>query len=210
MNKKLFILCFIFLTSIYALKNFDSNIVNAFRAKYGLKATKKLTYLDKIMQKAKKAKTIRKLKYINDFFNSIQYQSDIKHWGVKDYWATPLEFLGSGAGDCEDYAIAKYFTLIKVGIKENKLRIAYVKLLRKRTRYEEAHMVLLYFHKPNSTPIVLDNVIKRLKLATKRKDLKLIYSFNANGLWKAKNKGRTQKKVGANKLSKWKNLVNKI
>ena len=41
----------------------------------------------------------------------------------KDYWATPIEFMGTGAGDCEDYAIAKYFSLINLGIPEDKLRI---------------------------------------------------------------------------------------
>ena len=135
---------------------------------------------------------------------------DKNHWGKKDYWATPFEFMGTGAGDCEDYAIAKYFTLRKLGIPENKLRITYVKYLKKRSKSEQAHMVLTYYHKANSTPVVLDNIIKRLKLASKRTDLKPIYSFNAQGLWKAKNKGKSSQRVGKNNLKSWKNLISRI
>jgi len=196
--------------SLYGLNNFTQQTVKAVKSKYDKKAYKRLIVWDKMINKAKKAKTLKKLKYVNDFFNNIRYMTDIKHWKKNDYWASPQEFSGTGAGDCEDYAIAKYFTLIKVGIPEKKLRIAYVKLLHKRTKFEEAHMVLLYYHRPNMTPIVLGNVNKKLKLATKRKDLKLIYSFNAGGLYKAKKMGKRQTKIGANKLTKWKNLINKI
>ena len=162
-----------------------------------------------MINKAKKAKTIKKLKIVNDFFNYVKYSTDMKHWKQNDYWASPIEFMGTGAGDCEDYSIAKYFALIKVGIAQEKLRISYVKLLKKNTKFQEAHMVLLYVHKPTKNPIVLDNVNKKLQLAKKRKDLKLIYSFNAEGLWRAKNKGKLIK-AGANKLSKWKKLINKM
>ena len=34
--------------------------------------------------------------------------------------------MGTNAGDCEDYEIAKYFSLIKLGIPDSKLRITYV------------------------------------------------------------------------------------
>ena len=181
------------------------------KSKYGQRAYKRTIGLKKAILKASKSKPLLKLKYINRYLNKIKYKTDIKHWRKNDYWAAPLEFTGTGAGDCEDYAISKYFSLIRAGIPEKKLRIAYVKLIRKRTKYKETHMILLYYNKPNSTPIVLDNVDKRLKLASKRKDLKFIYSFNAGGLWQSKNKGSiSQKKVGSNKLKQWKNLINKI
>jgi len=202
----------IILFSIIAnsFSDFSSNELSKIKSQYGPKAHKRVLLLKKVIDKSKKAKALHKLKYINSFFNKIRYKTDIKHWKKKDYWAIPFELIGTAAGDCEDYAIAKYFSLIKAGISSKKLRIAYVKLKRKRTKFDEAHMVLLYFHKPNSVPIVLDNVNKKLKLASKRKDLKLIYSFNAAGLWKAKNKGTSQKRVGSNKLAKWKSLVDKL
>ncbi|MFP4138640.1 MAG: transglutaminase-like cysteine peptidase, partial [Halomonas sp.] len=52
------------------------------------------------------------LEEVNDFFNRrVQWVDDDKNWGPEDYWATPLETMGHGKGDCEDYSIAKYITL---------------------------------------------------------------------------------------------------
>ena len=210
MNKLFLIIILVCSINLYSLDSFDSKTVELVKSKYGQRAYNRLKAWDRMLKKSKNVKTLKKLKFVNDFFNQIKYKTDIRHWHKNDYWATPLEFTGTAAGDCEDYAIAKYFALIKLGIPESKLRIAYVKLLRKRTKYEEAHMILSYYHKPNSTPIILDNVNKRLKLVSKRKDIKLVYSFNAGGLYKSKNVGKRQKKVGANKLYKWKNLVDKL
>ena len=190
--------------------NITSEKMAQFTKKYGPQASKRVEIWDRIMQESQNKKVLHKLKNVNDFFNKIKYKRDLKHWGKNDYWAAPFEFMGTGAGDCEDYAIAKYYSLIKLGIPEHKLRITYVKLLRKRTKYEEAHMVLTYYHKKNSTPIVLDNVNKKLQLASKRKDLKPIYSFNANGLWQAKNKGKSSIKIGSNNLKAWQDLMTRI
>lgn len=52
---------------------------------------------------------------VNAFFNALPYRSDPENYGVPDYWATPAEFLLRGAGDCEDYAIAKFMTLLTLG-----------------------------------------------------------------------------------------------
>ncbi len=204
-----FIIFFISTSNIAnGLYNINKKQINAISTKYGLKAKKRVEHWDKMIQSSKDKKILRKLKNVNDFFNKLRYVTDKKHWNKKDYWATPFEFMGTGAGDCEDYAIAKYFSLIKLGVPDKKLRITYVTYKRKRTKYDQAHMVLTYYHKKNSTPIVLDNINKKLKLASKRKDLKPIYSFNASGLWQAKNKGSI--KMGKNNLKSWKNLMRRI
>lgn len=206
------ILSSIFLSVIIA--NIPVNIsiekLAVIEKKYGQKAKKRVLLWDKMLESARKEATLNKLKIVNDFFNRMRYKRDSAHWHKRDYWASPFEFLGSGAGDCEDYAIAKYFALRELGIPDEKLKITYVKLLRSRGGFEEAHMVLNYYHKPNSTPVVLDNINKKLKLATARKDLKPVYSFNAVGLWKAQNKGRTELKVGSNNLRNWKSLMERI
>jgi len=206
------ILVLSFIITLQAINTYyvSASTLKAIEKKYGKKAKQRVLLWDKMLQKAKGQKILVKLKLVNDFFNRVKYISDKKHWRKNDYWASPFEFLGTGAGDCEDYAIAKYFALRKLGVPDSKLKITYVKLLRRGTRFEEAHMVLNYYHKPNSIPIVLDNVNKKMKLATKRKDLKPIYSFNAAGLWQAKNRGRTIKKVGANNLKNWKSLMKRI
>ena len=88
---------------------------------------------------------IDKLTEINRFFNrQVRFSDDIQIWRQNDYWATPIETLVKGAGDCEDYSIAKYFTLRRLGIPSSKLRITYVKAL----NYNQAHMVLTYTPAP--------------------------------------------------------------
>ena len=60
--------------------------------------------------------------YANNFYlNQLLPQYDDVMQKQEDYWATPKEFLIAGYGDCEDYVIIKYFTLIKLGFDKNKL-----------------------------------------------------------------------------------------
>ena len=80
------------------------------------------------------------------------------------------------AGDCEDFAIAKYITLVAMGIPDYNLKVTYV------MRLNRPHMVL-YYAPPGSVPLVLDNIDKEIKPANRRQDLMPIYSFNGNGLW---------------------------
>ncbi|GAL09639.1 T1SS associated transglutaminase-like cysteine proteinase LapP [Vibrio astriarenae] len=84
------------------------------------------------------------LSEINHFFNQMNFVDDIRLWGKKDYWATPLEFLGSSGGDCEDFTIAKYFSLLELGVPDKKLRLIYVKAI----ELDQFHMVLAYYSKP--------------------------------------------------------------
>jgi predicted transglutaminase-like cysteine proteinase len=215
MRKKLiisFLLIISLITFAVSVKTFNisQEKLEQFTKKYGEQARTRVLIWDEMVESAKSKDILHKLKDVNDFFNKIKYETDLRHWGKKDYWAAPFEFMGSGAGDCEDYAIAKYFTLRKLGVPDSKLRITYVKLLQRGTKYEQAHMVLTYYHTPEATPVVLDNVNKLLKLASKRPDLKPVYSFNAEGLWQAKNKGKTSELVGKNNLKSWKDLMSRI
>jgi predicted transglutaminase-like cysteine proteinase len=190
--------------------NISSKQLKKIERKYGKKARQRVILWDRMLESAKNKSTLKKLKIVNSFFNKITYKRDSVHWKKNDYWASPFEFLGTGAGDCEDYAIAKYFALRKLGIPDEKLKITYVTYKRTHTKYETAHMVLNYYHSPNKPPIVLDNINKKLKLATQRKDLKPVYSFNAVGLWKAQNKGKTEVNVGNNNLKNWKSMMERI
>ena len=121
-----------------------------------------------------------KLNEVNRFFNrKVRFVDDIQLWRENDYWATPVEMLVKGAGDCEDYSIAKYFTLRRLGIPSEKLRITYVKAL----NYNQAHMVLTYYASTSAEPLVLDNLINDIRPASQRKDLLPVYAFNAEGLY---------------------------
>ena len=146
----------------------------------------------------------QKLKEINQYFNDrIVFISDDGHWEREDYWATPLESLGTEGGDCEDYVIAKYFSLIQAGIDQSKLRITYVKAL----KLNQAHMVLAYYDKPSSEPLILDNLTDRILPASKRRDLSPVYSFNGLGMWLERMKGGSIKVGDPKRLNMWMDLL---
>ncbi len=150
-----------------------------------------------------------KLKAVNQFFNQIGFVSDQQHWRQKDYWATPVEMLGSNGGDCEDFAIAKYFSLLKIGVPVSKLRITYVKALNWNP-IDQAHMVLAYYATPKTEPVILDNLIPEIKPASQRTDLIPVYSFNGEGLWLAKERGSGKPVGGSDRISLWKDLTSRL
>lgn len=143
-----------------------------------------------------------KLEEVNDFFNRMRFVDDIDVWGVLDYWATPVEFLGASAGDCDDYSISKYFTLRELGVDDAKMRLVYVKAL----KYNQFHMVVAYYPTPSSVPLILDNINKRIRPATARSDLVPVYSFNGQHLWLMKEKGRGELAGKSSRIALWNDL----
>ncbi len=148
----------------------------------------------------------QKLEKVNDFFNGARFVDDQNQWRQSDYWATPIEFLANDAGDCEDFSIAKYFTLKEMGVDVHKLRITYVKAL----TLNQAHMVLAYYATPSSVPVILDNINKRIKPATERSDLQPVYSFNADDLWLARSRNEQLKVGKSGQLGLWRDLTAKM
>jgi len=185
----------------------DTKTINAVETKYGKFAKARVNALVKLMNSLKNAPEDEKLKKVNHFFNQVRYQSDMKVWGMKDYWATRMEFLGKDKGDCEDYATAKYFTLKQLGVPTSKMYLSYVKA----TKQKIAHMVLTYFKTKRSIPLVLDNYNKRILPATSRPDLIPIYSFNGDSLYLAKQTGLGKEvPSGVAKNKKWTRLLQDI
>lgn len=148
----------------------------------------------------------QKLERVNNFFNGARFVNDEYQWHKSDYWATPMEFLANDAGDCEDFSIAKYFTLKEMGVDVRKLRITYVKAL----TLNQAHMVLAYYATPSSIPVILDNINKRIKPATERNDLQPVYSFNADDLWLARSRNEQLKVGKPGQLGLWRDLTAKM
>jgi predicted transglutaminase-like cysteine proteinase len=121
---------------------------------------------------------------VNAFMNARRYVADERNWGVSDYWATPGEFM-SRAGDCEDFAIAKYLSLVGTGMPTARLRLVYVRArpgIAGGPATGSPHMVLAYFARP-ADPLILDNLGGRILPASQRPDLRPVFSFNAEGLW---------------------------
>ncbi len=187
-----------------------SNEVIALAVKqYGEGAASLLRKWREILHSDKSLNDAKKLEAVNQFFNSVPYVSDLEHWGKADYWATPLELLASNGGDCEDFAIAKYFTLRELGVPNERLRIAYVTalLMNQGQMKFQGHMVLTYFSTPDAEPLILDNLQGKILPASQRKDLAPVYSFNGDSLWLAKEmSGRSQPAAGSDRINRWQDM----
>ncbi len=154
-----------------------------------------------------------KLKRVNEFFNRrISFEDDKTVWGQTDYWATPMETLARGKGDCEDFAIAKYFTLLSLNVPVQQLRFIYVKarIGGASSTIEQAHMVLAFYPSPEAEPLVLDNLITEIRPASRRPDLQPVFSFNSQGLFSGTDANAAQGTGGVGQLSRWSDLLQRV
>ena len=173
---------------------------------YGNYARQRVVIWYQLINDSNNAHPLDKLELVNNFFNQLAFVNDSELWGQEDYWATPLQMLSSNGGDCEDFSIAKYFTLRKMGIPEERMRLTYVKAL----QLDQAHMVLTYFPTPESEPLILDNLDTAIRPASERTDLLPVYSFNGNGLWLAKKQGADERVGRSARLSRWQEVIARI
>lgn len=162
------------------------NAAARYRETYGEQATKRLNGLLALMESLVNATEEQKVAEINRFFNQVTYATDRTVWNRDDYWASRLEFLGKGRGDCEDFAVAKYLTMVQVGVPEEKVFLTYVKAI---GYPDAAHLVVTYYAAPGAVPLVLDNYKTTIEPATERPDLIPVYSFTADDLYLQKQQG---------------------
>jgi len=150
-----------------------------------------------------------RLDAVNRFFNGrIVFRDDLQVWHTEDYWASPLETLQQGAGDCEDFAIAKYFSLLATGVAASQLRLVYVRLqIGGAGGPSQAHMVLAYYPRAQAEPLILDNLITEIRPASRRPDLTPVFSFNSEGLWQGNGGPRMGDAV--ERLSRWREVMRK-
>lgn len=183
-----------------------NSLLHKIEQQHGGYARKRVIIWEQLINRNKNADDQKKLQVVNNFFNKMKFANDIDHWGKEDYWATPLQMLTSNGGDCEDYSIAKYFTLRKMGIPADRMRLTYVKAL----ELNQAHMVLTYYPTPDAVPLVLDNLVNDIKTTSNRKDLLPVYSFNGKDLWLAKKRGNDQHIGQSGRLSRWQGVIARI
>jgi len=201
------IILFVTVLPVFTGESFVINerILKRAEDQYGPGARRRLLDWQNLIQN-EGGNNLEKLEKVNRFMNKIPFISDAIHWHKDDYWATPVEFLASEGGDCEDFAIAKYFTLIKLGIAENQLTLTYVKAM----RLNQAHMVLTYYPAPGKEPLVLDNLIETIEPSSKRTDLLPVYSFNGTGLWLAKQRNKGKMIGDSSRLKRWQDLLDRM
>ncbi|HTO85366.1 MAG TPA: transglutaminase-like cysteine peptidase [Methylomirabilota bacterium] len=116
------------------------------------------------------------LREVNREMNAKPYITDPVNWNLPDYWATPFQFLRKD-GDCEDYAIAKYMALRKLGVAIDDMRIVVLQDM----NLGIAHAILAVYVK--GTPYILDNQISTVVPAKAIHHYKPVYSVNENGWW---------------------------
>ncbi|RXJ98521.1 hypothetical protein CRU98_09110 [Arcobacter sp. CECT 8986] len=207
--KQIILLIFIFTLSLEAKK------ISLSQAEYNdiLKSPNskeisiRLVKYNRLLKKAKDFPIIKKLAYTNSFYNKILPVDDENKYNVDDYWATPKEFLIQGKGDCEDYAIAKYFTLLSLGVDKKKLFLSVVKV-KGEASY---HMVLLYFPTLKSVPLVLDNLSHKVITFDKREKLIPKFIFNEYSAFILKDKKIYKKaKINWGKTNKWEVILKRV
>jgi predicted transglutaminase-like cysteine proteinase len=193
----------------YGGADFD-RLLSTFSLRWGASVTARFNAWQSMLQAARSGTDAERMKRVNDFFNrQIKFGEDSVIWNQPDYWATPLETLGLGAGDCEDFAIAKYFSLKEVGVAPDKLRLIYVRAKTGSSDAvaSQAHMVLAYYAQPEAEPLVLDNLINEIRPASRRPDLVPVFSFNSEGVFTGVSGKEATPAAGTGRLSRWEDLL---
>ena len=191
--------------------HFDFERVSQYAAKrYGPQTQTRVANWRDLIGSLKNLPEAEKVRKVNDFFNRrIDYLDDIDIWGQSDYWATPLEMLDKAKADCEDFAIAKYTSLLILDIPADKLRLTYVKakIGGVHSTVSQAHMVLGYYPQPSEEPLILDNLLHDIRPASRRPDLTPVFSFNSEGLWVGGSPGGASGGSATARLSRWRDLL---
>jgi predicted transglutaminase-like cysteine proteinase len=192
----------------FAVVDID-RLMSLAKERYGQRGTDIMTQWNRLITETKGLSDTELLNLTNKFVNQrLVYKEDQELWGQVDYWATPLETMGRGSGDCEDYAIAKYLTLLNLGVSNEKLRLVYVRAKQGSGAgaTSVAHMVLGYFAQPDSEPLILDNMITSVRPASSRQDLLPVFSFNSDGMWA---EGQSRGDPTA-RLSHWRGVLERM
>lgn len=113
---------------------------------------------------------------VHRWMNRFWYITDDRLWGMGDYWATPGEFMDK-SGDCEDYSIAKYYTLRALGWDDDDLRLV---VLRDTVR-NIAHAVLAVQY--DGENYILDNLASQPLQDKYIKQYTPYYAVNSTSRW---------------------------
>lgn len=196
------------LGALFACANSDPQKMKIFmEQRYGSDGSVLLERWNQLVIEGAQQSPEEQIKTVNQFFNrNLHYTEDLLLWKKSDYWATPLETLGVRAGDCEDYTIAKYLTLLRMGVPTESLRLIYVRaqIGGAQSKTFQAHMVLGYYPRNEAVPLIMDSLISSIEPANKRADLHPVFSFNSEGLWVGNQQTAADPTA---RLSRWRDLL---
>lgn len=106
--------------------------------------------------------------------HALKYAEDTDVWKVDDYWASPGEALAKGKGDCEDYAILKYFSLMRLGFNADDMKL----LVLVAEHEKELHTVLIVDDK-----YLLDNASDDVELVKDVENYTPVFMINHSHWW---------------------------
>lgn len=129
-------------------------------------------FLHSVQNKPKKDQ----INAVQHYINKASYIIDPINWGVPDYWASPRQFFIKD-GDCEDYAIAKFFSLRKLGFNNDDMRVVIVNDANLNT----VHSILVVYTQEEAW--ILDNQLPSIVPSRKIHHYKPIYSLNETDWW---------------------------
>lgn len=149
------------------------------QAQYGKDAETRLRDWQRLVNLGRSKQELEKLEMTNNFINQVKFVSNPGYQNEVDFRIAPMEFLMQGSGDSEDFAIAKYITLRKMGIASKKLRLTYTE-----TPAEHGpQMILTYYYSPGSEPLIMDHLKKPISSASIRSDISPLYSYQPKDIW---------------------------
>jgi predicted transglutaminase-like cysteine proteinase len=188
---------------------YDTERMSKAAQRHGPRAVLGVRALQPVLAGLAEADAVTRLDAVNRFYNRrILFAEDAQVWRVDDHWASPLETMQQGMGDCEDYAIAKYFSLLAAGMQAAQLRLVYVRLqVGGAGGSSQPHMVLAYYADASAEPQILDNLVTEIRPASRRPDLTPVFSFNSEGLWQGNGSQRMGDPV--ERLSRWREVLRK-
>lgn len=129
-----------------------------------------------IREKFLKLPSYEQLKAVNALINRWPYRTDMDVWGVMDYWAAPVDFFKK-SGDCEDFAIAKYFALRNLGFPASQMRLV---VLKDTLRNLDHAVVVVYL---DGEAWVLDNLSNAVLSHRRLSHYKPQLSLNEESRW---------------------------
>lgn len=187
----------------------DAATMRSAAQRLGPQAVAQLGPLQALLNQGRTQDENTQLAQVNEFFNlRIAFTPDSEVWAQDDYWATPLQSLAAGRGDCEDYVIAKYVSLLAMGMPRPKLRLVYVRARVPDEPEPVPHMVLAYYPSPGAEPLVLDNLRAEVWPASRRPDLTPVFSFDSERLWQGV--GQASAGDAMARLSRWRDVWQRI
>jgi len=180
------------------------------RDRYGAETAARVAQWQDLIEAMDDRPVDAQLDGVNRFFNvQLAWREDREIWGREDYWATPMEAFSRGAADCEDFSIAKYVSLLELGIPVQALRMTYVRARPAGGGKARAHMVLAYYPHPGAEPLILDNLAAYVLPASRRTDLTPVFGFNTAGIWVGDAATPASRDPTA-RLSRWRDLLQRM